>query len=140
MSFARNRMILPRIVTIMLLSAAIVPVFPIIAAAQGAASTRVTTSFDVKHAGAVLKKVSKLFSAGFGREQTEQLTRAINEMKAEVPMSWEFQVIYQGSSYSLQVRALLDDLGMVDLDFATAPQLAPAVRAAVDGYLNGLNL
>ena len=127
-------------VSIMLLSAAIVPVFPAMAATEGAGSTRVTTSFDIKHAGAVLKKVSKLFSGGFGREQTEQLTRAINGMKAEVPMSWEFQVIYQGSSYSLQVRALLDDLGMVDLDFATAPQLAPAVRAAVDGYLNGLNL
>lgn len=140
MLLARNRIIFPRIVSIVLLSAAIVPVFPVLAAAQSVAGTRVTTSFDVKHAGAVLKKVSKLFSAGFGREQTEQLTRAINDMKAEVPMSWEFQVIYQGSSYSLQVRALLDDLGMVDLDFATAPQLAPAVRAAVDGYLNGLNL
>ena len=35
------------------------------------------------------------------------------------------------------IRALLDDLGMIDLDFATTPELAPAVRSAVDSYLNG---
>jgi len=34
-------------------------------------------------------------------------------------------------------RALMDDLGMIDLDFATGSDAAPAVRAAVDGYLNG---
>ena len=31
----------------------------------------------------------------------------------------------------------MDDLGMVDLDFAASPDAAPAVRAAVDSYLNG---
>ena len=30
----------------------------------------------------------------------------------------------------------MDDLGMIDLDFATTPDAAPAVRRGVDGYLN----
>jgi hypothetical protein len=112
---------------------------PDFALAQAPAPVRITTSFDVKHADAVLKRVARLFSAGFTRAQADQLAQAIYAMKAELPMSWDFQVTYQGQPHPLQVRALLDDLGMVDLDFATSPQLAPAVRAAVDGYLNSLN-
>jgi hypothetical protein len=126
-------------VAIMLLSAPTMVFFPGLALAQAPTPVRITTSFDVKHADAVLKRVARLFSAGFTRPQADQLAQAIYAMKAEQPMSWEFQVTYQGQAHLLQVRALLDDLGMVDLDFATSPQLAPAVRAAVDGYLNSLN-
>ena len=44
---------------------------------------------------------------------------------------------YKGKAQQLEIRALMDDLGMIDLDFATGSDAAPAVRAAVDGYLNG---
>ncbi len=57
-----------------------------------------------------------------------------------MPKSWDFTTLYKGSSQPLQVKALLDDLGMVDLDFATTAAVAPQVRAAVDGYLNSRNL
>jgi hypothetical protein len=40
----------------------------------------------------------------------------------------------------LQIRARLDDFGMLDLDFFCAPPVAGAVRGAVDGYLNSRGL
>lgn len=98
---------------------------------------RVTTSFDVKYAPAVLRSVAKLFTSGFDRNAADQVSRDIDALKADQPKSWRFTVQYQGKPQPLEIRALLDDLGMIDLDFATAPELAPAVRSSVDAYLNG---
>jgi hypothetical protein len=98
---------------------------------------RVTTSFDVKYASAVLHQVARLFSAGFDRNAADQVSRDIDALKADQPKNWQFSVQYQGRPQHLEIRALLDDLGMIDLDFATSPELAPAVRGAVDSYLNG---
>lgn len=98
---------------------------------------RITTSFDVKYAAAVLRSVAKLFSGGFDRNAADQVSRDIDALKADQPRVWQFTVQYQGKSHPLEIRALLDDLGMIDLDFATAPELAPAVRGSVDAYLNG---
>jgi hypothetical protein len=127
---------------ILWLSAAIIGLPPSLASAQelaAPASGRVTTSFELKAAEAVLKKVSRIFTGGFERAQAEQLARDIAAMKSETPMSWDFRVLYKGVEHPLRVKALIDDLGMVDLDFTTSPDLAPLVRAAVDGYLNGRN-
>jgi hypothetical protein len=98
---------------------------------------RVTTSFDVKYAAAVLKQVSKVFSGGFGQAEASRVDQDINGLKPDVPKIWQFDVQYKGNPEKLEIRALMDDLGMIDLDFATGPDAAPAVRAAVDGYLNG---
>jgi hypothetical protein len=104
------------------------------------APTRVTTSFELKHTEAVLKRVSKVFSAGFDRAEAERLAAEIAAMAADTPKSWNYATLYKGVSQPLQVKALVDDLGMVDLDFAASAEVAPAVRAAVDGYLNSRNL
>jgi hypothetical protein len=101
-----------------------------------AESVRITTSFEAKYTEAVLRQVAKVVTTGFSRGDADRLAREIDGMKADQPMSWQFQVVYQGSTHPLQMRALLDDLGMVDLDFTTTGILAPALRAAVDGYLN----
>ncbi len=101
---------------------------------------RVTTSFDVRHVGAVLRQVSKLFESGFQRPQADQLAREIDALKADQPKVWDFQVAWQGGSRPLRIRALLDDLGNVDLDFSTTPDLAPRIRRGVDGYLNSRDL
>ena len=101
---------------------------------------RITSSFEVKHAGAVLKKVAKLFRAGFIRKDAEQLATDINQLPAEQSRRWGFTVLYKGTSYPLQIRARLDDFGMLDLDFFCAASAAGAVREAVDGYLNSHNL
>jgi hypothetical protein len=98
--------------------------------------TRVTTSFDVRHAAAVLKAASRPLSGGFGRTEAERVSRDIDGLKADQPMTWHFEVQYQGRPQPLEIRALLDDLGMIDLDFATSAELAPVLRSAMDAYLN----
>jgi hypothetical protein len=105
--------------------------------ASTAELVRVTTSFDVKYAPAVLRQVAKVPSGGFGKGELERITREIDTLRADQPHSWRLTVQYQGLAHPLEIRALLDDLGMIDLDFATTPALAPAIRTAVDGYLNG---
>ena len=98
---------------------------------------RVTTSFDVKYAAAVLRQVAHLFAGGFDRSAADRVSQEIDALKADQPKVWQFTVQYQGKPQHLEIRALLDDLGMIDLDFSTAPELAPAVRNSVDTYLNG---
>ncbi len=101
---------------------------------------RVTTSFDARHVGAVLRQVSKLFESGFQRSQADALAHEIDALRADQPRAWDFQVIWRGGERPLKVRALLDDLGNVDLDFSTTPDLAPQIRRGVDGYLNARGL
>jgi hypothetical protein len=98
---------------------------------------RVTTSFDSKYAGGVLRQVAKVFSAGFGQSDAARVEQEINGLKPDQPKAWRFQVQYHGKAESLEVRALMDDLGMIDLDFSASPEAAPAVRSAVDSYLSG---
>jgi hypothetical protein len=105
--------------------------------AQAAELVRVTTSFDVKYASAVLRLVARIPSGGFGQGELERITREIDALRADQPRSWQLTVQYQGQPQLLEIHALLDDLGMIDLDFASTPALAPAIRKAVDGYLNG---
>ncbi len=107
-----------------------------VSAAPGDA-VRVTTSFDVKYASAVLRQVSKVFGAGFGQAEATRVEQDINGLKTDVPKVWQFNVQYKGKAEQLEIRALMDDLGMIDLDFASGADAAPAVRAAVDSYLNG---
>ena len=99
-------------------------------------SVRVTTSFDVKYASAVLHQVSRLFSAGFGTAEVNRVDQDIAALKPDQPKSWQFSVHYKGKPQPLEIRALMDDLGMIDLDFSASPEAAPALRAAVDNYLN----
>lgn len=104
---------------------------------RGADAVRVTTSFDSKYAAGVLRQVSKLYSGGFGQAEVSRVDQDISGLKPDVPKVWQFNVQYKGKSEQLEIRALMDDLGMIDLDFAAGADSAPAVRAAVDGYLNG---
>jgi hypothetical protein len=122
-------------VAIALLSSVIFASFPQ-RASTAASPERVTTSFDVKLAGAVLGKVAHLFTSGFGPAESSRVVQDINVLKPDRPKVWQFTVQYHGHSEALEIRALLDDLGQIDLDFATSPDAARAVRAAVDGYLN----
>ena len=101
------------------------------------APVRVTTSFDVKYAGGVLRQVAKLYSAGFGQAEAAHVDQDISALKPDQPKVWQFSVQYKGKPGSLEIRALMDDLGMIDLDFSAGADAAPAVRAAVDGYLSG---
>jgi hypothetical protein len=99
-------------------------------------SVQVTTSFDAKYASAVLHQVSRVYSSGFGLAEANRVNQDINALKADHSKAWQFTVQYRGKAESLEIRAAMDDLGMIDLDFSASPDSAPAVRAAVDSYLN----
>jgi hypothetical protein len=108
--------------------------------AEAPALVRVTSSFEVKHASAVLRQVAKLYSAGFVRRDAERVATEIDGLPAEVSRVWDFSPIHKGASYVLRVRARLDEFGNLDLDFFSAPEMAAAVRSAVDRYLNARGL
>jgi hypothetical protein len=105
--------------------------------ALAADPVRVTTSFDARYSSAVLHQVAHLFTGGFGRSEADRVSQEIDGLKADQVRVWQFEVQFKGRAEPLEVRALLDDLGMIDLDFTASPDAAPAVRAAVDTYLNG---
>jgi hypothetical protein len=108
--------------------------------AEFPALVRISSSFEVRHASAVLRQVAKLYSAGFVRRDAEQLATEIDALPAEVSRIWEFSALHKGASYVLRVRARLDEFGNLDLDFFSAPEMAAAVRSAVDRYLNARGL
>ena len=128
----------PLMALIVVSMAAIVRTTPAFAAdaTVTAGLARVTTSFDVRHAAAVLRAASRPLASGFSRADAERVSRDIDSLKADQPRVWHFNVHYQGKEQPLEIRALLDDLGMIDLDFATSAELAPVLRSAVDAYLN----
>jgi hypothetical protein len=104
------------------------------------APVRISSSFEVKHAAAVLRQVAKLYSAGFVRKDADRVAAEIDVMPAEVTRAWDFNAVHKGTSYPLRVRARLDDFGNLDLDFFSAPEMAPAVRRALDRYLSSHGL
>jgi hypothetical protein len=130
---------------------AAVAALPLMLASPGAAAAetdsavvpslvRVTSSFEAKHASAVLRQVAKLFSSGFIRKDAERLAKEIDSLPAEQSKLWDFSGVRKGATYRLQVRARLDEFGMLDLDFFAAPEMVASVRSAVDGYLNARGL
>ena len=113
---------------------------PAAAPADAPALVRVSSSFEAKHAAAVLKQVGKLFGAGFVRKDAERVAAEIDALPAEQSRIWEFSAVQKGKAYALRVRARLDEFGDVDLDFFSAPEISSAVRSAVDRYLNARGL
>ena len=101
---------------------------------------RISASFELKHASALLRQVAKLYNAGFVRKDAERLAAQVDALPAEVSQVWDFSAVKKGASYPLRVRARLDEFGNVDLDFFSAPEMAAAVRVAVDHYLNSRGL
>jgi hypothetical protein len=96
----------------------------------------VTTSFDAKYANTVLHLVSRVFNGGFGLAEANRVNQDISALKADQSRTWRFTVQYHGKSEPLEIRAAMDDLGSIDLDFSASPDAAPEVRAAVDRYVN----
>lgn len=116
------------------------PASPASSASGDGELVRITSSFESSHAGAVLRQVARIFSAGFVRRDADALARQIDVLPADQIQRWEFKALYKGVSVPLQIRARLDDFGMLDLDFFTAAVVAPQVRTAVDTYLNARGL
>jgi hypothetical protein len=97
---------------------------------------RVTSSVESKYAAAMLRQVAKLFSSGFGRREADSIAHQIDVLPADQKQLWQYATVYKGVSYPLQIRARVDDFGMLDLDFYVPNPLAKPVRSAVDDFLN----
>jgi hypothetical protein len=97
---------------------------------------RVTSSVESKYAAAMLRQVARLFSSGFGRREADSIAHQIDVLPADQKQLWQYATVYKGVSYPLQIRARVDDFGMLDLDFYVPNPLAKPVRSAVDDFLN----
>ncbi len=105
---------------------------PVPARAQApAAAERVTVDIELEACAKTLRRVARLFSAGFTRAEAERLAREIDALPTEKSGQWSFQVAYDGGAATLTVHALVDELSMVDLDFVTTPALAGRIRKAL---------
>jgi len=96
--------------------------------------TRVTTSFEAEHVALVLRRVAKLFSAGFGRPEADRIAAAIDKMRSDEGEAWEFSAVFEHRTVALQIRAAMDDMAMVDLDFSTDPVAAKRIRHEIDAF------
>ena len=107
---------------------------------SAADSVRITTSVELRHVQPLLRRVAHVLDTGFGRSEADGVASEVRVMPADQPMSWSFTVNYRRASHPLQIRALMDELGTVDVDFSTSAELAPVLRAEVDAYLNSHGL
>jgi hypothetical protein len=98
--------------------------------------TRVTTSFEAEHVALVLRRVAKLFSAGFGRPEADRVAADIDKLRPDEGHAWEFSAVFKHRVVALQIHAAMDDMAMVDLDFSTDPAAADRLRKEIDAFSN----
>lgn len=98
---------------------------------------RVSASIEQERVESALKRASRVFSSGFGRREAEAIAREIDALPAEGERSWTFEVRVGDSTSTLRLRALLDNMSVVDLDFLVAPDVAPKLRKALDEATDG---
>jgi len=94
-------------------------------------SARATFDLELESCGKALRRVARLFSSGFGRDEADRLAREIDALPSEQRGQWTFTVGFEGGTATLAVQALVDDLSMVDLDFTTSPEIATRIRKAI---------
>ncbi len=113
------------------------PAFALLAApsplrAEGPAGfERVTIDIELEACGKTLRRVARLFTAGFTRSDADRLAREIDALPTDKSAQWTYQVTYGGDTTALTVHALVDELSMVDLDFVTTPAIAARLRKAL---------
>lgn len=100
-------------------------------AAPAEATERVTVDIELEDCAKTLRRVARLFGSGFGRADAERLAREIEALPTDKAGQWTYQVEQAGAPATLVVRALVDELSMVDLDFLTTPAIAARIRKAL---------
>lgn len=107
----------------------------VVGLAQEAVNVR--ANIELEGCEALLKKIARLFKSGFDRSEAEALFRAIDALPTEQAGSWRYEVVHDGVASTLAVRATIDELSMVDLDFETTPTVAPLIRRIVFDATDG---
>lgn len=105
------------------------------AAAQEA--VRVSASIELERVETALKRAARVFSSGFGRREAEAVAQDIDSLPAEGERRWTFEVRVGDRASTMQLRALLDNMSVVDLDFVVSPEVAPKLRKALDEATDG---
>jgi hypothetical protein len=95
---------------------------------------RVTTRFELAQVRSLMQDIAKLCSAGFTRDEAQRLAADIDALKTEKPQVWEFSATCRAQPRRLRVRALVDELSEVDLDFSTDPEFAAQIRQVVGAH------
>ena len=108
--------------------------FPALHAVADPASGRISESVELEKVEPLLKKVSRLFEKGFGRAEADAVARGIDALAADAQQSWQFAVTFEGRPMQLSIRARVDDLSMVDLDFNIDPSAAPRLTRVIDEF------
>jgi hypothetical protein len=101
------------------------------ASADGADPGRVTTRFELPQVKPLMQRIARLCSAGFTRDEAQRLAAEIDALRRETARVWEFSATCKGQPRQLRIRALVDELSGVDLDFSTDPELAAQIRQVV---------
>jgi len=111
--------------------AALVPAAPAARAQSGDGAERATFDLELARCGKALRRVARLFSSGFGRDEADRLAREIDALPSEQRGQWTYTVGFEGGTATLAIHALVDELSMVDLDFVTTPAIATRIRKAL---------
>lgn len=127
----RRRIVLLGLLVGALIIAIAVPPRARAQAAPAGATERVTVDIELEDCAKTLRRVARLFSAGFGRSEADRLAREIEALPTDKAGQWTYQVEQAGAPATLTVRALVDELSMVDLDFVTTPAIAARIRKAL---------
>jgi hypothetical protein len=96
-------------------------------------SVRVTASVEMPQLRPFLQRVARSCSKGFTRDEASRLAGDINALATEKAGNWEFTAVCKGETQQLKVRALVDELSRVELDFLTSATLATEIRQALTG-------
>ena len=94
---------------------------------------RVTASVELPQLRPFLQRIAKACTKGYTRDEANRLAADINALATEKSGQWEFATVCNGEMQSLQVRALVDELSRVELDFLTSATLAGEIRQALIG-------
>ena len=97
------------------------------------APVRVTASVELPQLRPFLQRIAKACTKGYTREEANRLAGDINALATEKSGEWEFATMCKGEMQSLKVRAMVDELSRVELDFLTSATLATEIRQALIG-------
>ncbi|MEP7314824.1 MAG: hypothetical protein ABI859_19740 [Pseudomonadota bacterium] len=92
-----------------------------------------TASVEMPQLRPFLQRIAKSCSKGYTRDEANRLAGDINALATEKAGTWEFTAVCKGETQSLKVRALVDELSRVELDFLTSATLATEIRQALTG-------
>ena len=97
------------------------------------APVRVTASVELPQLKPFLQRIAKSCTKGYTRDEANRLAGEINALATEKSGDWEFATVCKGETQTLKVRAMVDELSRVELDFLTSATLATEIRQALIG-------